>query len=292
MKQCQIARGCFLEPHQNLPEAVEPRVGRCHHPSPRLVSRDLFLVVPFLSPGNDVRDIPAGHHGGLCRDTEGSLVRTQVLGGVSRPRCRTIPETRVQDRFPPGHVMSIGSGHDERERDATGVHQEMPLASFFSPDPWGCSRQLLVPVGLLSWPRRSTASPRRSLPSRHIPQVPLSRGSETDPLLPIPGSTGEWRWDFRRPPSARLSTDTPSAAHRQCPRTPGGRPGICVLRRGDGHRSGLPPAVFGESAVSPVPRTGRRLPRTATSPLFSPLKSVFTTCFKPPLRESVPFIYG
>ena len=29
--------------------------------------------------------------------------------------------------------MSIRSGHDERERDATGVHQEMSLAAFFPP---------------------------------------------------------------------------------------------------------------------------------------------------------------
>ena len=62
MKKCPITRRRFLEPHQNLPETVEPRMRRFHHPSPRLVSRDLFLVVPLLSPGNDVQNIHAGDH--------------------------------------------------------------------------------------------------------------------------------------------------------------------------------------------------------------------------------------
>jgi len=35
------------------------------------------------------------------------------------------------------NIMPIGSGHDERQRDATSVYQQMALAPIFSPDPWG-----------------------------------------------------------------------------------------------------------------------------------------------------------
>ena len=42
-------------------------------------------------------------------------------------------------------VMLIGPGHDERQRDATAVHQQVSLAAFFFPDRSGCAPPPLAP---------------------------------------------------------------------------------------------------------------------------------------------------
>jgi len=42
-------------------------------------------------------------------------------------------------------VMLIGLGHDERQGDATPVHQQVALAAFFFPDLSGWARHLLAP---------------------------------------------------------------------------------------------------------------------------------------------------
>ena len=47
--------------------------------------------------------------------------------------------------------MSVCSGHDDRARDATAVHQKVALASIFSPGPSGSARQLPEPAALSSW---------------------------------------------------------------------------------------------------------------------------------------------
>ena len=43
-------------------------------------------------------------------------------------------------------VMSMGPGDDQRQRDATCVHQEMALASFFSPGLSDSDPLLLLPA--------------------------------------------------------------------------------------------------------------------------------------------------
>jgi len=48
----------------------------------------------------------------------------------------------IKNRLQLRNIMPIGSGHDERQRDATPVHQQMALAPIFSPDPWGWVRYL------------------------------------------------------------------------------------------------------------------------------------------------------
>ena len=52
---------------------------------------------------------------------------------------------RVENRDELRHIMSIRPGDDERDRDATGVHQQHALAPIFSPDPSGWVRQIPVP---------------------------------------------------------------------------------------------------------------------------------------------------
>ena len=51
----------------------------------------------------------------------------------------------IEDGFELSDVIAICSGHDQRQRDATPVHQQMSLGSFFFPDLLGWGRQLRSP---------------------------------------------------------------------------------------------------------------------------------------------------
>ena len=51
----------------------------------------------------------------------------------------------VKHRVELRDVMPVGSCHDERQRDTTAVHQQVPLAPPFFLDPSGYARQLLAP---------------------------------------------------------------------------------------------------------------------------------------------------
>ena len=59
-------------------------------------------------------------------------VRTQMLMS-SEQWIGSLDNNGVQHGFKLRHVMSIGSGRDERQRDATAVHQQMAFAPIFSP---------------------------------------------------------------------------------------------------------------------------------------------------------------
>ena len=45
-------------------------------------------------------------------------------------------------------VIDVRPGHDDRQRDATPVYQQMALAPIFFHDPSGRGRQLLAPAAL------------------------------------------------------------------------------------------------------------------------------------------------
>ena len=70
--------------------------------------------------------------------------------------------------------MSVCSGYDYRQRDATLVHQHMTLASIFSPYPWDLVPQLLLPTEPLpllhqyfATPRQYSSSSYSTKPARH-----------------------------------------------------------------------------------------------------------------------------
>ena len=42
-------------------------------------------------------------------------------------------DTSVQDRRQLGHVMTVRPGDDDRQRDPTPVHEDVPLCPHFSP---------------------------------------------------------------------------------------------------------------------------------------------------------------
>ena len=89
-------------------------------------------------------------------------VGTQVLVAPLR-RIDPLDHDGLKHRLELRHIMAMGSGHDERQRDATTVDQQMALAAIFFPDLLDWGQRLTVPEALSSSPRRCFASARRCL---------------------------------------------------------------------------------------------------------------------------------
>jgi len=160
--------------------------------------------------------------------------------------------------------MMIGRGDDDRQRDATGVDQQHPLAPISFPDPSGLARQIPAPVGPSPGPRRRFAIARRYPPCRRTQPTRLATASERIRPSPTPGSAGVLRSRSRTAPSAGPSTGNPYAAHRRSPRMPCATPSVCDPHRACADTSGgrLDPAAAG-SAAPPAPKTHRTLPTRA-----------------------------
>ncbi len=127
MNKCLVTVTKLLVSDQQLSEAIEPGVGRFHHP-PSISRR---ASTSALLSGYAWR-ISVGAYLLASRFSIVSLIRIQEplsSSGGSH-----------DDGFKHGNkltdVMTVRSGNDQRQRDAMSVHQEMPLASFFSPGQW------------------------------------------------------------------------------------------------------------------------------------------------------------
>ena len=213
MKKSQVTRNHFLKPDQKLPKPVEPRVSHFDNPSPGFVPRDFFQGLLFNSPGNTMGKIPTGQDRQSGRMSQVPLVGKKIL--FPSAVFRRSHHLAIQHDLNLGHIVSIGSGHDERERDATGVHQKMALAPFFFPDPSDSFRRPPEPEVLWSSIHRWTSIPRQSLPSRRTQPDRASRVPGALRPDPIPENTGEWRWDSKTAPSAEPSIESLFEAHRR-----------------------------------------------------------------------------
>ena len=133
--------------NQQLAKAVEPTVGGLHNPAPGpLVGMTLELpnlVAPPLHMGN-----VAMRQNRLqgTRPPIGSI-GIQVLGATKR-WIRPLYLNGVEYRLKLRDVVPVRPGHDERQRDATPVDQQMALAPVFFPDRSGWVRPLPAPEGL------------------------------------------------------------------------------------------------------------------------------------------------
>ena len=76
-----------------------------------------------------------------------SRVCAQVLAAPVR-RLPPSHDDGLQNRLEHGDVIHVGRGHDERQRDATTVHQQVTLAPLFFPDRSGCAQPLPGPWAL------------------------------------------------------------------------------------------------------------------------------------------------
>src|SRR5680860_1567287 len=253
----------FLIPDEQFAEAIEPAVRDLHDPAPGALGGIAPLFLGFLPAPLDVGNVAMGFDGAKRRSAGIASVGTQVLAAPLRWR-GTLHHDGVKDHGNLADIMSIGSGHDERERDATTVHQQVALAPIFFPDPSGSARRLLEPAVPSSSPRRYSAIAMRCLPARRTLPVRPAIGLRTPPLAATPESACGWRSRCRTVPSAVPSTDSPCATQKRSPRTPSAPLWVCAPRRACAHSPWPTRDGALESTVPPVPRKHPTRPTPAT----------------------------
>ena len=179
-------------------------------------------------------------------------------------------------------VIDVGRGHDDRQRDATAVHQQMAVAPIFSPDPSGWARRLPAQAGPSSLRRPRFAIARRCPPCRRTRPVRLSKALRKSQPSPTRGSACGLRWRCQSAPRQCLPL-TPRAQHvhdafedqaRRLGRPPGaGLAKVLFARR---------PHTLRHQRLHPLPELIRHLPRLhslghgiTSSPRPSRLRSTF-----------------
>jgi len=233
----KIGGGLFIA-HQQLAEAVEPRVRAFDHPAARTLpfpaGADFFSA---LSHMRRVTTLLHNLRGGTPRI---ALVRTQVLPAAAGFGAQD--HNAVQSDRQQFDIMPVGPADDKGQRDASTVHQQAALAAFFSPDPLGCCPPLPAPVALCLVSHQCFATPRQSPPFHHTrPNRPAIRPGRIPVRASVENVYG-WRWRSQMT-SAGPSTGNRCAAHRQCRRRFDGRPTACARR----------PDAVDNAGVSDVP---------------------------------------
>lgn len=109
-----------------------------HNPASRLETGIGLLLLDFLATLFHARDVLSLFDNLSCWLAEIPLVGTQVLLALG-----TLDDDLIQHHLQLTYVLSMSSGHDDRQRDSTTVHQQVTLASIFFPDPSGWDRRFL-----------------------------------------------------------------------------------------------------------------------------------------------------
>ena len=137
----------LLVAHEQLAEAVEPTVADLDHPSTSLLPGLPLLGLSLLAPVYDVGNVAMRFHDADGLGAAEAGVGTQVLAAPHR-RLRALDDDGAEHLIDALGVIDVGPGHDDRQGDATPVHQQVPLAPIFFPDPSGCAPQPLAPTAL------------------------------------------------------------------------------------------------------------------------------------------------
>lgn len=134
----------LLITHQQFAEAIEPGVGDFDDPAPRWVSSLCPMLFDARAHMGNVATAANRFLGGC---TAKPSVGAQVLSPVPSDAW-SANDNRVEHGLELRDIMMIGRGDDDRQRDATGVDQQHPLAPLFFPDPSGLARRILGPAAL------------------------------------------------------------------------------------------------------------------------------------------------
>jgi len=131
--------------HEQLAETIEPAVAHLNDPAPCFLLRVTTFRIRFALAIHDMWNVavkPDGQQRGLSTIPGiGAQMRAAaILGKLALHHLRSKHRTQLAD------IMRVGSGHDDRQGDATRVHQQVAFAAFFSPDPSGCCRPILGPA--------------------------------------------------------------------------------------------------------------------------------------------------
>jgi len=127
----------LLVANQQLAKAGEPSVRDFNDPAPRTLA--LCALGAFLAARAHMRDVVAIEHVLACSGSDEAGIGAQVLPGTRADR-RPRGHHGIEGGHQLGDVISIGRGHDDRQRDATGVDQQHALAPIFFPGRWGWAR--------------------------------------------------------------------------------------------------------------------------------------------------------
>lgn len=168
-------------------------MGDLDNPATRPLTRLACQRPGFLAAPLHMRDVAVLENALQRRSANVASICIQVLRAAlgARPAF-DLHGTKYRRQL--RHIMSIRAGHDERQRDATPIDQQMALAPIFSPGPSGSDPRPLAPKGPSSWPHQCSASARRCRPCRHIrPGRPATVTRRNRPL-PIPESACGWHW--------------------------------------------------------------------------------------------------
>ena len=134
----------LLIAHEQFSKPVESTVADLDHPAARFPARLPLLGVGFLAPVYDVRDVAVPFDDpqqlGAAITRIGAQVLAAALGGH-----RALDRDFLEDLLQPLAVMHVRRGHDDRQRDATPVHQQVTLAPIFFPGPSGSAPRILAP---------------------------------------------------------------------------------------------------------------------------------------------------
>ena len=132
-------------PHEQFAKAIEPAMRDLHHPAPGALRGMPPLLVGFLPAPFDVGNVAMFFNGAKRRSTGIASIGTQMLAASLR-WCGTLHRDGIKDHGNLADIMSVCPGYDDRQRDATAVHQQVTLAPIFSPDPSGWVRQIPEPA--------------------------------------------------------------------------------------------------------------------------------------------------
>ena len=252
----KIGGGLFIA-HQQLAEAVEPRVRAFDYPATRALP--LPTSAGFFSALSHMRCVTALLHGLRGGTPRIALVRTQVLP-PSAAGLGAHDHNAVQSGRQQFDIMPVGPADDKGQRDASTVHQQAALAAFFSPDRWGYCPPLPGPAELCLAFHQCFATPRQSPPFHHTRPNRLAIRPERTLAHASVESVCGWRWRYQMT-WAVPSTGNRCAAHRQCRRRFDGRPMACARRRDAVDNAGVSdvPGPWAPRAER-VARVHRKLP--------------------------------
>lgn len=148
-----------------LTKPVEQGMAGFHYPAARFKRWIQSFLPLFFSPRPNVRFISRSKHHPQLFISNVSCIGAEFFFFMRHDRRYSFA---LENRPKLGGVMPVRPGHDDGQRDATPVHKNMALASFFFPDPWGSPRNSQALAALYSYCHLLIATPRQCTESRSV----------------------------------------------------------------------------------------------------------------------------
>lgn len=213
MNERQVILYFLFPPHQQASCAIGPGVGALHDPSPRLGASVVAGLVRLFSLRGHVQLISALSHQTFHRLSRVAFVEAEMLPAAA-PRTRSRHGNAGQRFLHESLIVSVGSGHRHRQRNATTVSQHRTLDTEFSAVGGVFSGFFPRPAVTSSSPHPNFAISTRCRAVDHTPSGKLATISRRHPTLAtpessdVPCSTNQSTW-------ATPSTGNPCGASKR-----------------------------------------------------------------------------